>query len=254
MIRLNCKRMARMMPLYVAGDLSAARLQKAAQHLRACEACRELADEFHESKALLAEGCSMPEFDAEFYAEIRNAVLGKIKLERSLPKRTVFGRPWVYATSLAIIVIMSGFVLLRYGSHDRPNSLTLTPPVAGLAVPTATGPDSPSRQVLSNDSNHRHAARLSGRQLKAIRRTSPLEQEGEIARVKPSVREVEPVPPQSVTISGEPLATVSGDANQVSRIEIQTADPNIRIIWFGPQGREEGEQPTHDQIKQENRK
>ena len=254
MIKLSCKRMTRMMPLYVAGDLSAARLQKAAQHLRGCEACRELADEFYESKAWLAEGCSMPEFGTDFYAEIRNAVLDKITLERSLPKRTVFGRPWAYATSLAVVLIMSGFVLLRYGSHETPNSLTLTPPVADLTLPPVTGPDSPPRQVLSNDSKRRRADRLGGRQLKTIRRTSPLEQGVEVARARPLVPEVEPVTPQSVTISGEPLAAASGDANQVSRIEIQTADPNIRIIWFGPQGRGEGEQPTHDQIKQENRK
>jgi hypothetical protein len=251
MINLSCKRMTRMMPLYIAGELSAGRLQKSAQHLRACAACRELADEFHESKALVAEAYSMPEFGEEFYAEIRNAVLDKIAIERALPKRTIFGHSWVYAATLAIVVIASGFLLLRYSSNDTPNRSILTPPTADLIVPRATGTDSTPRQVLSSDSKRRRAVRLGGRQLKTIRRTSPLEQEGEIARVRPLATEVAPA---SVTIFGEPLTTASSDANQVSRIEIQTADPNIRIIWFGPQGREEGEPPTHDQIKQENRK
>jgi len=43
---LNCKRMTRMMSLYIAGDLSGATLRAATLHLATCEACRRLAEEF----------------------------------------------------------------------------------------------------------------------------------------------------------------------------------------------------------------
>jgi Putative zinc-finger len=259
MIRLSCKRMARILPLYVAGDLGAARQQKAAQHLTACKACRELADEFGESRSLLAEGCSLPEFGADFYAEIRNTVLDKIAVEHSVPKKTIFGRPWIYATSIAIAVIASIFLFqhFRYGS----NEMTFTPPAAALILPPATAKDSPAPAVLSSGSQRRHRDRLASAdprrrefQLKTMRRTNSPREDREVAQTGRLGTKVKPVGPPSAALAEEPVASTPAEATQISRIEIQTADPNIRIIWFGPQGHEEGEQPTHDQIKQENRK
>ena len=57
---LNCKRMAQMLSLYVAGDLVGAPERKVAAHLAACEACRRLAQEFSESSSLLTQACAPP--------------------------------------------------------------------------------------------------------------------------------------------------------------------------------------------------
>jgi hypothetical protein len=42
---------------------------------------------------------------------------------------------------------------------------------------------------------------------------------------------------------------IDADSAEVSRIEIQTADPNIRIIWLAPQ---KSEAPDPNEPKNEN--
>jgi hypothetical protein len=57
-----------------------------------------------------------------------------------------------------------------------------------------------------------------------------------------------------VTLAGGTTSSSSGraSASQVSRIEIQTADPNIRIIWLVPRESREPEENNHDQDQPEN--
>ena len=62
---LSCRRMGRMIPLYVAGDLVGGWEREAAEHFATCEGCRGLAEEFAESGSLLAEGWARQEFDAD---------------------------------------------------------------------------------------------------------------------------------------------------------------------------------------------
>src|ERR1700694_78425 len=101
---LNCKRMTRMMSLYIAGDLSDAIRRAATLHLATCELCRRLAEEFSETSALLTQACASPEFDAEFYTGIRRAVISEIAHSRVPSKSSrlgsflasFWGRRWVY--------------------------------------------------------------------------------------------------------------------------------------------------------------
>ena len=46
---LDCKRMAHMVPLYIADDLGGAPEREVVAHLAQCEGCRLLAEEFSES-------------------------------------------------------------------------------------------------------------------------------------------------------------------------------------------------------------
>ena len=54
---------------------------------------------------------------------------------------------------------------------------------------------------------------------------------------------------RSVVESASPSARSPSAEGEVSRIEIQTADPNIRIIWLTPQKQEE---PKPDRDNHEN--
>ena len=103
MRRLNCKRTARMISLYIAGDLVGAPEREVAAHLAACDGCRRLADEFSESSSLMTEACAPPEFGAEFYSGIRQAVLGEIASDQMLAKPSIFRPRWLYATAFAAI-------------------------------------------------------------------------------------------------------------------------------------------------------
>src|SRR6266576_777908 len=89
---LNCKRMIRMMSLYIAGDLSGATQRAATLHLATCELCRRVTEEFSETSALLTQACAPTEFDAEFYTGIRRAVLSEITHSRVLSQSSLIGR------------------------------------------------------------------------------------------------------------------------------------------------------------------
>ncbi|HVS82150.1 MAG TPA: zf-HC2 domain-containing protein [Pyrinomonadaceae bacterium] len=265
---LNCKRMARMISLYVAGDLVGAPEREVAAHLAACEGCRRLAEEFSENSSLLTRACTPPEFGAEFYSGIRRAVLGEIRRDRMLSKPSRFRRPWLYATSFAAIVIAAGVMLQHFGGTERetPQGLALAPQVNGQPTSgQAKGTNSSLSPQLSEvpqspreshglpgtlrAQSHKVLAlvnpRGSSRQFETVRKpdasdTAQIAQAMRSSSVEPGA--LEPVPMAGGTLSPSGRAP----ASQVSRIEIQTADPNIRIIWLAPRDSREREENNHD--------
>lgn len=80
--------------------------------------------------------------------------------------------------------------------------------------------------------------------------TAPAEQSATSAATNASPRVTTP---KSAAFPGS-ASSVSGRAfaSQVSRIEIQTADPNIRIIWLGPRASLQSDEINHDQDQHEN--
>jgi hypothetical protein len=270
--------MARMISLYVAGDLVGAREREVAAHLAACEECRRLAEEFSESSSLLTQACMPPEFGAEFYSGIRDAVLGEITRDRMLSKPSLFRPRWLYATAFAAIVIASGVMLQHFGSARRgtPQGLALAPqvsdqPTSGQAreansssLPQLSeSPQAPrksrglpgtlraqSQKVLALVNPHG-----SSRQFEAVRKPNASDTDQtardsgtQIEPAMPSSTRVGPVALESATLSGGSASSLSERASdsQVSRIEIQTADPNIRIIWLSPRESREPEENNHD--------
>jgi anti-sigma-K factor RskA len=265
---MNCKRAGELMPLYATGDLEATRAREVAAHLATCEDCRALAAEFAESRSLLAEACEPPEFGAEFYAGIRSAVLDEIKRDRPTPSTpslfaTLFGRRLVYAASFAValIVLALAFQLARRNVREsnqpiaargneqprfvRPNDVAPSPPRRQDQAAT------PPQNLLANVSRHARSSRpaTSTRRDANERVTSTYDkgtQSESIAgtSVARATTAFETVP----TTTESTRASVES-APEVSRIEIQTADPNIRIIWLTPQ---KSEAPNPERDKHEN--
>ncbi len=276
MRKTNCKRMIRMMSLYVAGDLVGEPEREAAAHLADCQTCRQLAEEFSESSSLLTQAFAQPEFDAEFYAGVRREVLGKITVERNVSKPSMFGRlwgpRWVYATSLAAVVIaivtLQVFRIIPRGPSRDPG---FTPHVTDQTTPgqAKDANSSSSRQLSefppksllattpagqSNKPFDGRDSRSSRRQIEAVRKPdaqdtarTARDNRKQIAPVMPS--SVAPAALETVTLSGQFASSRSGVASssEVSRIEMQTADPNIRIIWLAPRDSRKSEEINHDQ-------
>jgi hypothetical protein len=247
---LNCKRTARMISLYVAGDLVGAPEREVAAHLAACEACCRLAEGFSESSSLLTQAWAPPEFGAEFYSGIRQAVLGEIANDQILSKPSLFRPRWLYATAFAAIVIVSGVMLQHFVGARRvvPQDLARAPQVT-------VQPTSGSTEVPSPRKNHELPGKLSApsnkvlavanprgsyRQFEGMRRPFALvaAQAARDGRVQ-----IEPAMPSSTRVG--PIAVEA--SSQISRIEIQTADPNIRIIWLSPRESGEPDGTKHDQ-------
>ncbi len=287
---LNCKRMVQMISLYVAGDLVGAREREVATHLAACEQCRRLAQEFSESSSLLAQACTPPEFGAEFYSGIRRAVLGEITCERMRSKPSLFRRRWLYATAFAAVVIAAGVMLQQHFVSTKREGLTLAPQVTGQPrSDQAKGTNSSSSPQLSElpqsprkphrlpetlrVKSHNVLAlvnpRRRSRQFETVRKSdasdtsqtardklTPIAQatQSSTSASTSASTSVSPVALESATFSGRSESSPSGraSASQVLRIEIQTADPNIRIIWLAPQEPRESEETNHDQDQHEN--
>jgi hypothetical protein len=76
-----------------------------------------------------------------------------------------------------------------------------------------------------------------------------LDNRTQVAQAMQSPANVTTAAPEPATLSGPSASTPIGhaSASQVARIEIQTADPNIRIIWLAPGGSGESVEINHDQ-------
>ena len=234
---LNCKRAARMISLYVAGDLLGAPEREVATHLAACEGCRRLAEEFSESSSLLTAACAPPEFGAEFYSGIRHAVLGEIASDQMQSKPSLFRPRWLYATAFAAIVIVSGAMLQHFVSTRR----APPPDVPMVKVEPTSGPTA----VPSPRKKHEPPAMRSAPSSDVLALASPRGSSRDLMAsqaARDSGTQIEPAVQSSTRVG--PVAL---EASQISRIEIQTADPNIRIIWLSSRESREPDGTKQDQ-------
>jgi len=213
--KLNCKRASRNVPLFVAGDLSGSLHREIANHLAICEECDRLAHEFRKSNTLLTEACALPEFDAQFYDEIRNNVLAKITRDGML-SRPRFGHRWIYASAFALMLVASAVMFVRWhGAREAPQDLVSTIRIARNTASNQEPESTPSHQLKGSSPKFQRSQKPV-RQMTLSRPTS---------KQFESARELDTPAPQ---VSPSERAS----ASEVSRIEIQTSNPNIRIIWL----------------------
>jgi len=255
-----------MVSLYVAGDLVGAPERDVAVHLAACEKCCRLAEEFSESSSLITQAFTTPEFGAEFYSGIRHAVLGEITRDRRLSTPWLFRPRWLYATAFAAIVVISGVMLQHFVGSRRgvPQDLARAPqvtvqPTSGSSEGPSlrkkhllTGkPSAPSSNALALASPHGSSRHFEGMRKPDALVTAQAARDGR-AQIEPAMQSPTRVGPnavESVSLSGGSSSSPSERASgsQISRIEIQTADPNIRIIWLVPRESREPDETNHDQ-------
>jgi hypothetical protein len=280
MRELSCKHVARMMPLYVAGDLIRDLDHEVARHLAACEECRRLAEEFSEISGLLIQACAPPKFDPEFYSGIRRGVLGEIKRDRILAKPSLFRRRWLYATAIAAVVV-SFLVVLRLGGPRRHTSQDLS--VAELLVQPTPGQTKRTESSATSQSSdlprsrresqvlpgtpkvHSHKflalgpPRGSSRQFEKVRKPyasdtgqRSLDERTQIGEIAQALRPSMTVAPTVLSGASASSPAGRGSPSPVSQIEIQTANPNVRIIWLARREARESEGTIHDHATNEN--
>lgn len=215
--KLNCKRASRNLSLFVAGDLSVDLNREMVNHLAICEECGRVAQEFRESNSLLTEACALPEFGAQFYDQIRNNVLDKINRD-GMSSRPRFGHRWIFASAFALILIASAVMFIRWrAAHEAPPVLASTTPIAGNTASNQE-PESTSSPKSDNLPPKFHPPQ---KPLRRMTLTHPTSEQFQSARNLGA-------PSGGLKVSPSKLAS----ASEVSRIEIQTSNPNIRIIWL----------------------
>ena len=202
---MNCTHTARLLPLYAGDDLDGRRALAVKTHLRSCPACRELSEEYAASGRWLSDRAA-PAFDDEFFADLRASVRREIA-RGGAPAgfwQRLASRPgWRPAPAVAVALLLIGGGLLA-GSRLLRNPEPPPPPVLAQAPPPAAVEDEG----------------FGGQKIKPGRapRSRPRAFASFAVALKESPPEQEP--------AAEPV---------MLRIEIQTADPSIRIIWLIPQ-------------------
>jgi hypothetical protein len=217
---MNCTRIEKLIPLYVSGDLKAPVIDEVRRHAEICAHCREIVADFEESQSWLREFVT-PKFDESVFDDLRDAVRREMAQPAPSPSFIgLFASFWnprlVIGGSLALIILIAGLVLYTSQSKsphqnpiaivdkdDKDAKIEGTPEIKNAAVPR-------SEQNPKTFGRTRRPA-------------------GHAARLSPSSRNRL----QNADIAINQSTNQDRDPEML-RIEIQTADPNIRIIWLAP--------------------
>lgn len=240
---MNCKNVEPLLSLYVGRDLEEEHSRSVAAHLQSCTKCALAADEYAGASQLL-QGYEPPFFSDEIYAGIREQVLNKIERESHAPVRSgLFSQlflalvqprmRWVTA-ALLLAISVTALYLSR-------NSLRQPPNDQHVAVRTREPNQAGSRADVRSDK--RNASVGSSSFSNKGTRRSPITRNRE---ANPGVvatnraRELDKTTKVDSPTNDGVVQRVVGVSQPPSapaplRVEMQTSDRNIRIIWLSGQ-------------------
>jgi hypothetical protein len=259
---MNCEHVEKLLPLYVGRDLEDKRAKLVSAHVESCAECASLADEYRETRKLL-QVFSPPPVSEAVYAGIRQRVLREIGREpepAALPRllTLVFGPRlgWAVATMVLIAVSALAFYFI---ANRRPILTIDEQQLAGnsRAVERTTpddrqvvrpGPESavtPSYSLKENDRPQRASTGRNRSRSSAIARSADQTNGGSVPSDAVDSRTPAAVDTPDVRslAAGASLGNNLAEHNtspmldstipeKTLRVEMQTKDRNIRIIWF----------------------
>ena len=240
---MRCTHAEKLIPLFAGDDLPAREADALRRHLESCANCRRLAAEFEESRDWMR-GIAAPQFDNEVLNDVRDSVLGDIGRIENRPRQLrwiVPGRNlrFAFATSLALLLLGSLFGLMinrRQPPRDpRSNKAEMEKSGANQAeLPSGKTPN--DRANIDGRFAHGNPdrRRFKRKPIKPGLNGSPQTEE-RMAEPDLITQNLD----TGASASDPSTAANPEDADMdaspgMLRIEIQTADPNIRIIWFAP--------------------
>lgn len=240
---MNCRRIEKLLSLYVEGDLPSGLTNRVSSHLDWCSRCNWLADEYKESQNWLR-ASEPPEFDGAFLEDLKAGVLMRIKQDGTKPSALaslmqLWTRRQVFALAAAMLIIMGVVVFYIYQTRmsTQPSTVEAKRETPDNESPPQAKPagETPALPGTAPGAGSIGPRRANNRLPRKARIVSPV-----IAN-----RVVEPAPPIQKTPLLEDSTTgpvgparvapsIGFEQPPMLRIQIQTSDPNIRIIWFAP--------------------
>lgn len=222
---MKCAQAEKLLPLLAGDDLSTREAAALQLHLESCANCRQLVSEFEESRDWL-HSFTAPQFDEAMLDSVRDGVLreiGQIEkrwrwLERIIPN---WNPRFAFAASLALLLLITAFGLLAYRrqppqapKQDRAEA----PKSGGNQVGSQPGEirDEPDSRIVNKKPERRGFTR------------KPLR----LGLNESAQPEAQTIEPDLAAQNTDPAKTDLATNREMTRIEFQTADPNIRIIWF----------------------
>ena len=238
---MNCKQVEKFLPLWAGGDLESTRERSLREHLASCKACAAAASEYHETRQWL-QNFAAPAFSDDVYAEMRQNVWRRIEIEASGPSVSQviagwFQPRWVWAPAAVLLIaiaVFGAYLMTSRGTSRRQNS---NPPATNsnprnlqansgsasenVAVPPSTSSEGGKRRRQANIPRLVH---------ESDRRRAPDRPKTLAMNAPDAAAQREPGSQFNGAITPDRL----NDPKETLRMEIQTQNPNIRIIWFSP--------------------
>ncbi len=224
---MNCSRVEKLMPLYVESDLSFELASRVETHLEDCGRCCALAGEYKESQNWLR-STEPPAFDDAFFDELKRGVLKGVagagtrsSVLASLSSH--WSRRQVLALAAAILMVFGAVALYFYQARTsgRP----------AISQELAQTPNEETDRLREPNAavGTEKAPRASFKATRHVRR---------VARSRsPHLLREQQIVAEKITSSPSGAGSPNDsevDSRPILRIEFQTRDPNIRIIWFAP--------------------
>jgi len=234
---MNCRRVQKNIPLYVEADLDFHTASKIELHLEQCGRCNWIADEYKESQAWWRSD-DLPRFDEARLGAIKSNVLMAIddaakNRSRFAGLGAYFSRRYVFALATAMVILSAAVVLYLYqqrGNVNRDSNVAGVESTSGKDEPTVAGNNSANDTVTGKESGGTQKQHNRRRIVRPIRRSLALN-----PSIDRGIDEQQSVTATTFeTVPAPPFYTSSRRDPDVLRIEIQTSDPKIRIIWFAP--------------------
>src|SRR2546421_7005647 len=238
---MNCKHVQELLPLYVGRDLEEKRAQMVMAHVQSCVACTGSADEYRETRQLIKQFAPPPVSDA-VYAGIRQRVLREIEQEATAPGLSrlldsLFRPRLRWAVATALVLAVSVFALY-FVANRRNNQQQVAGSGRTLDVPTSPAIREVEALPRPSPAQKRYPVQGLANTHQFQRRKN-----SGVAADRSGSTTVNSTGPRSMTAQtlpnennrSEADAVPAGDSaapEKTLRVEMQTRDPNIRIIWF----------------------
>ncbi len=229
---MQCTLAEKLIPLFVSDDLPDDQMRTLREHLNGCATCRQLAAEFSESQDWLRTFAA-PAFDEaifdELHAGLARDIAGNEQRQRWFAPR--WNPRFAFAAAMAVILLIAAFGIYVIRHQPRPNDkLTLHP--ENVDRNDDQPPKTDHRDQAMNSkrvAQHGERERPEPRQVARSLKHKPFSSRAPRSRQSAVIATITPPPPIV------DVATNNATSQQeMLRIEMQTADPNVRIIWLAP--------------------
>jgi len=236
---MNCKQVEILLPLYVSRDLNETRERSVTAHLKDCINCIGAAEEYRQTRQLL-QGFAPPAFSESVYADIRQKVWREIETPAVAPSVVDLMAGWftprlTWAVAVSLLIVVSVFGLY-FSAGQRPvrQEAVLNCPVINRNV-SIQQKGAPGRESSTNSPIASSGGVNRPRQV-YIRH---FDRRGDRRRAPDRINSLVAHAPDAAALpsagnSVEPNASSDSQSGKTLRMELQTKDPNIRIIWFVP--------------------
>jgi hypothetical protein len=229
---MNCKQVHELLPLFVGHDLEDSRARQVAAHVQECAHCAGAADEYRETRQMMQQ-FSPPQFSEGVYAAMRQRVWREIEADSTPPalSRFVIGwfRPrlgWAAASVLLIALALSVIYLIA-NRIDRRQLVVKVPHASHEQTGTQ-----PAREQQAPLTSSLHDGRKDGRPTIRPRRNYQKVVSDRADAIAPKTSSASPEVSSKLNNSTESVSPSGDQSATPLRMEWQTKDPNIRIIWF----------------------